>query len=256
MASSHSISTRRSDPVLGLLRRYRDTGDVNARDEAVTRLMPLVTSVCRRYEGRAEWDDLMQVACLGLVKALDRFDPDRGVALSSFVVPTVSGELRRYFRDRMWTVRPPRDLHERSLLVGRTVGELTARHGRSPVPAVVAEHLGLTEEEVVEALVARQAYEADSLDAPARTGTDDDGRATLGDLIGGDDDGLGDAESRAVLASLLAELKPRDREILRLRFEQDLTQSEIAKQVGLSQMQISRIIRAALERMRASAEAL
>jgi RNA polymerase sigma-B factor len=248
----------RSRPVVGLgpedlIRRYQDEGDRAARDAAVESLIPLVASLCRRYEGRAEWDDLMQVATLGLVKAIERFDPDHGYAISSFAVPTILGELRRYFRDRTWAVRPPRSLQERSLLVSRAIAKLTALHGRSPVPAVVAEHLGMSEEDVVEAIVAGRAYSTDSLDAPA--GSDDDESATLGSRIGQADQELAKAEQRTLLAGLMDVLSDREVEILRLRFEEDLTQAEIGKQVGVSQMQVSRLIRAALDKMRAAAEA-
>src|SRR4051794_3603113 len=198
-----SLTTSR--PTVGmtpeaLIRRYQDDGDRAARDAAVEALMPLVASLCRRYDGRAEWDDLMQVATLGLVKAIDRFDPEQGYAISSFAVPTVLGELRRYFRDRTWAVRPPRSLQERSLLVSGAVAKLTALHGRSPVPAVVAEHLGLAEEDVVEALVASRAYTTDSLDAP--TGSDDDEGSTLGQRIGQADPQLRLAEQRTLLRGL------------------------------------------------------
>jgi RNA polymerase sigma-B factor len=238
-----------------LIRRYQRDGDVGARERAVEELMPLVISLCRRYErGPVEWDDLMQVASLGLVKAIERFDPDRGIAISSFAVPTILGEIKRHFRDRTWAVRPPRDLQERSLAVGHAVSRLTALHGRSPVPAVVAEHLGMAEEEVVEALIANRAYSTDSLDAPA--GTDDDGGgATFGERLGDDDAEIDRAEARATLQSLLGTLKPRDREILRLRFEDDLTQEQIAGRVGISQMQVSRVIRASIEQLRAAATA-
>ncbi|MFL5846360.1 MAG: SigB/SigF/SigG family RNA polymerase sigma factor [Solirubrobacteraceae bacterium] len=236
-----------------LIRRYQRHGDVHAREQAVSELMPLVISLCRRYErGPVEWDDLIQVASFGLVKAIERFDPDRGIAISSFAVPTILGEIKRHFRDRTWTVRPPRDLQERALAVSKAVAKLTALHGRSPVPAVVAEHLGLAEEDVIEALVANRAYGADSLDAPA-AGADDDRGSTLGDRLGSGDDELSRAEARATLQTLLGALKPRDREILRLRFEEDLTQDEISKRVGVSQMQVSRIIRASVERLRACA---
>jgi RNA polymerase sigma-B factor len=235
-----------------LIRRYQEDGDRVARDAAVESLIPLVASLCRRYEGRAEWDDLMQVATLGLVKAIERFDPAHGYAISSFAVPTILGELRRYFRDRTWAVRPPRSLQERSLLVSRAISKLTALHGRSPVPAVIAEHLGIPEEEVVEAIVAGRAYSTDSLDAPA--GSDDDEGTTLGARIGTADPELKMAEQRTLLAGLMEVLGPREVEILRLRFEEDLTQAEIGKRVGVSQMQVSRLIRAALEKMRAAAE--
>lgn len=231
-----------------LIRRYQELGDRAARDEAVAQLMPLVVSLCRRYEYGAEWDDLMQVASLGLVKALDRYDPSRGVAISSFAVPTILGELRRYFRDRTWMVRPPRDLQERSLAVNKAVADLTAAHGRSPVATVVAEHLGLPEEEVIEALIASRSYRADSLDAPLTVGEDQD--ATVGDRLGTPDAELDRVEARATVDSLLDVLTPRDREILRLRFEDDLTQEQIAKRVGVSQMQVSRILRASVERLR------
>src|SRR4051794_28156292 len=207
-----------------LIRRYQDDGDREARDAAVAGLMPLVASLCRRYEGRAEWDDLMQVATLGLCKAIDRFDADQGFAISSFAVPTVLGELRRYFRDRTWSVRPPRSLQERSLQVSAAVAKLTALHGRSPVPAVVAEHLGLAEEEVVEALVASRAYTTDSLDAPM--GADDDEGSTLGERIGAGDPQLRLAEQRTLLRGLMGKLTEREVEVLRLRFEEDLTQAE------------------------------
>src|SRR4051794_17002498 len=191
-----------------LIRRYQDDGDREARDAAVAGLMPLVASLCRRYEGRAEWDDLMQVATLGLCKAIDRFDADQGFAISSFAVPTILGELRRYFRDRTWAVRPPRSLQERSLLVSRAISKLTSLHGRSPVPAVVAEHLGLSEEDVVEAIVAGRAYSSDSLDAPA--GADDDEGTTLGARIGVSDPDLVKAEQRTLLAGLMEVLGERE----------------------------------------------
>jgi RNA polymerase sigma-B factor len=249
-AMTNSTATGRSSEAL--IRRYQRFGDAHAREHAVAELMPLVYSLCRRYEGRSvEWDDLVQVASLGLVKAIERFDPDRGIAISSFAVPTILGELKRYFRDRTWTVRPPRDLQERALTVGKAVTRLTTAHGRSPVPAVVAEHLGISEEDVIEALVANRGYGADSLDAPLGTG--DDQGATLGERLGNADDELARAEARVTIYSLLEVLEPRDREIVRLRFEDDLTQEEIAKRVGVSQMQVSRILRASLERLRQQA---
>jgi RNA polymerase sigma-B factor len=245
-------TTARPRSTEALIGRYQQAGDVRARDEAVALLMPLVYSLCRRYENRAEWDDLVQVASLGLVKAIDRYDCARGVAISSFAVPTILGELRRYFRDKTWTVRPPRDLQERSLAVSKAIAELTTAHGRSPVAAVVAEHLGLPEEDVVEALIARRGYNADSLDTPL---TSDDGQAaTVADRLGHDDREFARAEARATLDSLLGALTERDREIVRMRFAEDLTQQQIADRVGLSQMQVSRILRAAVERLRAQAD--
>ena len=215
--------------------------------------LDLCTRMAARYDGRGiEHDDLVQVARLALVKAIERFDPGHGFAISSFAVPTVLGELRRYFRDRTWAVRPPRSLQERSLLVSRAIAKLTTLHGRSPVPAVVAEHLGISEEDVVEAIVAGRAYSTDSLDAP--TGGDDDEGATLGSRMGVTDPELRGAEQRALLQDLMAALTDREVEILRLRFAEDLTQAEIGEHVGVSQMQVSRLIRAALDKMRAASE--
>jgi RNA polymerase sigma-B factor len=253
---SHPQRPEATTNVEALVRRYKTHGDPHARERAVAELMPLVYSLCRRYErGPVEWDDLVQVGAFGLVKAIDRFDPDRGVALSSFAVPTILGEIKRYFRDRTWAVRPPRDLQERTLTVGKAVAKLTADHGRSPVPSVVAEHLGLSEEEVVEALVAGQSYDAKSLDAPSSSAADDDRGATLGERLSQCDDALERAEARATLHSLMEVLTPRNREVLRLRFEDDLTQQEIGTRMGISQMQISRIIRASLEQLRSAAAA-
>lgn len=237
-----------------LIRRYKSTGDPHAHERAVAELMPLVYSLCRRYErGSVEWDDLVQVGSLGLVKAIERFDPDRGIAISSFAVPTILGEIKRYFRDRTWAVRPPRDLQERTLRVSAAVAKLTATRGRSPAPAVVAEHLGLSEEDVVEALVANQSYDAKSLDAPAAGGGEDQD-ATLGDRLGGTDEDLARAEARATVGPLLAVLSARDREILRMRFQEDWTQERIAQHVGISQMQVSRVIRRSVDTLREQAE--
>jgi RNA polymerase sigma-B factor len=248
MTMTHAATRTPED----LIRRYQRLGDANAREQAVAELMPLVYSLCRRYERRSvEWDDLVQVASLGLVKAIERFDPDRGIAISSFAVPTILGEVKRYFRDRTWAVRPPRDLQERALTVGKAVSRLTATHGRSPVPAVVAEHLGISEEDVIEALVANRSYGTDSLDAPLNS-HDDDG-ASLGERLGSPDDDIARAEARATIRSLLSVLKPRDREVVRLRFEEDLTQEQIARRVGVSQMQVSRILRASVDRLREQA---
>ena len=235
----------------GLVGRYQATGDERAREQAVNALMPLVYSVCRRYERRGvEWDDLVQVASLGLVKAIERFDPDRGMAVSTYAVPTMAGEIKRYFRDRTWAVRPPRSLQERSLLVSQIASKLTTAHGRSPTPLVIAEHAGLSEEDVIEALVANRSYDATSLDTPVSS--DDGSATTIGDSIGDPDNELDRADARVTIDSLLRVLDERSREVLRLRFDGDLTQSDIAARIGVSQMQVSRIIRASLERLQAA----
>jgi RNA polymerase sigma-B factor len=226
--------------------------DPKAREALVRRYLPLARQLAQRYRRADEpFDDLMQVASLGLVKAVDRFDPDRGLAFSTFAVPTITGELRRYFRDRTWAVRPPRALQELTLDVDRAVSTLTARHGRSPSVSDIAEATNRSEEEVLEALEARTAHRATSLQAPR--GDDDDDGGTLGDAIGGEDAGFELAEHRATIGELVGELSDRDREVLRLRFEEDLTQSEIGAIIGVSQMQVSRIVRQSLATRHAAA---
>jgi RNA polymerase sigma-B factor len=246
-----TLAPRAATTTEGLIRRYQLTGDERAREQAISNLMLLVYSVCRRYERRGvEWEDLVQIASLGLVKAIERFDPDRGMAMSSFAVPTIAGEIKRYFRDKTWAVRPPRSLQERSLLVSRVASELTAAHGRSPSPTVIAEHADLSEEDVVEALIANRSYDGLSLETP--TSSDGGPVTTIGETIGGLDGELDRAEDRATIHSMLGALSDRDRDVLRMRFEEDLTQSDIGARIGISQMQVSRIIRSAVQRLQAT----
>src|SRR4051812_20317948 len=171
-----------------LLRRYRERGDVHAREQLVERLMPMVHRLARMYPAHEHADDMLQVAMLGLAKAIDRYDPERGVPLRGYAVPTITGEIRRYRRDHCWAVRPPRTLQELILKVTRCVDRLTTQTGRSPTPAEVAEALDESEEAVVEALVAGRAYLADSLDAPAFR-RDEDAAATLGESMGIEEEG-------------------------------------------------------------------
>ncbi|HZO36262.1 MAG TPA: SigB/SigF/SigG family RNA polymerase sigma factor [Solirubrobacteraceae bacterium] len=235
---------------LELFEAYVRDRDPDARARLVERFLPLARQLARRYERTDEpLDDLVQVASIGLVKAIDRFDPERGFAFSSFAVPTILGELRRHFRDKTWSVRVPRDLQELSLAVDRVATTLTHDLHRPPTIAEIAAAIGTTDEAVLEAREASGAYRATSLQAPRG---DDEAGETLGDHLGTDERGFGLAEDRATLARLLAELTPRDREILRLRFEQDLTQAEIGERIGVSQMQISRIIRRSLSTLRAA----
>ena len=230
-------------------------GDQRARERLVETFLPLAKHIARRYSrGQEPLDDLVQVASLGLLKAIDRFDPERGLAFSSFAVPTISGEVRRHFRDRTWSVRVPRALGELTQALDKQVTRLTTDLGRAPTVPELAEALGAGEEDVLEAMHARGAYRATSLDMPLRG--DEDGGATVGEAMGGDDEGFAHAEHRATLEQLLDVLTPRDREILRLRFEEDMTQAEIADLVGVSQMQVSRLIRQSLDRMRASVRPL
>jgi RNA polymerase sigma-B factor len=236
-----------------LLERYHRSGDRSAREEVVQRFLPLARQLARRYAGAGEpLEDLVQVASLGLVKAVDRFDPSRAVAFSSFAVPTILGELKRHFRDKGWSVRVPRDLQELALRLDRTSEELSRELGRAPTPAEVAQRLGVTEEDVLEAREAAHAYRAVSLDRP-RTEDDESGPA-VADSMGGEDPGFRRAEDAATVDQLLRVLAPREREVLRLRFVEDLTQQEIGDRIGVSQMHVSRLIRQAIARLGEAAE--
>jgi RNA polymerase sigma-B factor len=215
----------------------------------VHRYLPLARHVARRYAGRGEpEDDLVQVASLALLRAIDRFDVERGTAFSSFVVPTMAGELKRYFRDRAWTVRPPRDTYELGQRIARTVEELARELGRQPTAAEVAERVGASVEDVLDARAATERCRGTSLDA-----TRDEDGYTLADALGFEDHGFEQAEDRTVVESLMSGLSARSREILRLRFAEDLTQAEIGARVGISQMHVSRLERQAVARLREEA---
>jgi RNA polymerase sigma-B factor len=223
-------------------------GDPRAREELIERFLPLARSIARRYEHSAEpLDDLLQIASLGLIKAIDRFDPTKGCAFSSYAVPTIGGELKRHFRDRTWNVRPPRELQELTLRVERATSELTQELDRAPTVAELSAATGSSDERILEAMQARRSRGAVSLQAT--TGPADD-PAALQDRLGFDDDGFDRAEERADIAGLLSLLPARSRLVLRLRFDRDLTQAEIGQLLGISQMQVSRIIRAAVEQLR------
>jgi RNA polymerase sigma-B factor len=234
-----------------LLERYHRDGDRAAREALVQRFLPLARQLARRYQrGSEPLDDLTQVASLGLLKAIDRFDPDRASAFSSFAVPTILGELKRHFRDRGWSVRVPRDLQEMAVRVERVAEELSRSLGRAPTPDEIAQHVGVTTEQVLEAREAAGAYRAVSLDRP-RDDDEDDG---IADWMGIEDPGFRLAEAAATVQRLMAVLSDREREVLRLRFEEDLTQSEIGARVGVSQMHVSRLIRQAVARLREEVE--
>lgn len=223
-----------------LLARYRETKDPALRAALVERFLPLARQLARRYHRGAEpLDDLVQVASLGLLNAIDRFDPERETAFSSFAVPTIVGELKRHYRDRGWSVRVPRDLQELAIKLDGATDALTRELGRSPTTAEIARRLRTTEEHVLEAREAGGAYRAAPL---------------AGDEEGGLDPGFSRAEDAATVARLLRLLTPREREVLRLRFEEDLTQSEIGARIGVSQMHVSRLIRQAIARLREAAE--
>ncbi len=223
-------------------------GDAGARDALAEQYLPLARSLARRYARSAEsMDDLEQVASLGLVKAIDRYDPAHGSAFSSYAVPTIVGELKRHFRDRTWTVRPPRALQELTLRVEHAITGRSRELDRAPTVGEIAAALGNSQEEILEALQARAGRGGVSLDAP-RNG--DEEHPALQDTLGSVDDGFNTAEWRATLDSMMAGLPPRSHEVLRLRFERDLTQAQIGERVGISQMQVSRLIRQALAHMR------
>jgi RNA polymerase sigma-B factor len=235
-----------------LFARYLDQRDPVDREALVERFLPLARQLARRYQRPDEpFDDLFQVACLGLLNAIERFDLERGIAFSSFAVPTILGEIKRYFRDRTWSVRVPRDLQDLALKVDRAVTELDLALQRKPTVAEIAAKVGAGEEAVLEALEASGAYRATSLQTP--WGGDGESGETLGDALGIDERGFAAAEDRATIERLMRVITPREREVLRLRFVGDLTQAEIGEHVGVSQMQVSRIIRQSVARLRAYA---
>ena len=230
-----------------LFRRWRRSGDPQDRDELIERFMPLARKLARRYVGTREpFDDLMQVAYLGLVKAVDRFDPARGTAFSSFAVPTIVGELRRYFRDLGWAAHVPRGAQEMALSVERARVAYAASHGVGPTVEELAEQLEWSIEDVLSALEAGAAQHSVSLDAPAER---DEERATLADTFGAFDHDLESVETRLTIANAAHSLTARERRVLVLRFVHDRTQTQIADQIGVSQMQVSRILTRAVGRL-------
>jgi RNA polymerase sigma-B factor len=228
----------------------RATGQHSDRDARVERYLPLARYLARRHMSAGEpFDDVFQVACIGLVKAVDRFDASRGVAFSSYATPTIVGEIKRHFRDRTWVVHVPRDLLELALRVERAFDEIGAQRGRPATAADVAQRLGIREDEVRRARVASRARRTTSLDQ--RRAPFGDEAPTLADSVGAEEPGFEAAEHRATLDSLMRYLSPRDREVMRLRFAEDLTQDEIGSVMHISQMQVSRVLRASLERLQA-----
>jgi RNA polymerase sigma-B factor len=232
-----------------LLRRYHEEGDLEAREHLIEQYLPLVRSLARRYANRGEQlEDLVQVGSIGLIKAIDRFDVDRGVELTTYATPNIIGEIKRHFRDKGWSVRVPRGLQELNVRLSQILEELTVQLERSPTIAELAEAADVEEEEVLEALESGQAYTTVSLSAPAGHGEDFDldPLESLGEL----EHEYEVSEDRAVLAPGLAALDERERRIIHLRFWEGLTQSQIAQQVGISQMHVSRLIRRSLEKVR------
>ena len=230
-----------------LLRRYHERGDTSAREQLVQRHLPLVRSLARRYAGRGEpLDDIEQVGAIGLIKAIDRFELEREVSLATYATPNVVGEIKRHFRDKGWAIRVPRALQELNAKMSSTIDRLTSKLGRSPSVAEIAESLGATPEEVLEAIEVGSAYTTLSLSG----GPSGEDEADPLEAIGEEDEEYERTEDRAALAPALAHLPQREREILRMRFEDGLPQTHIAERVGLSQMHVSRLIRKSLATMR------
>ena len=235
-----------------LLRRYHERGDVSARQQLIERHIVFVRRLAKRYARRGEQlDDLTQVGCVGLIKAIDRFDGSFGANLTTYAAPNILGEIKRHFRDRGWSVRVPREIQELNVKLTRLVDELTTRFGRSPSVLELAREAGATAEQVLEALESASAYSALSLSEGPDP--DDEGGGPM-ETLGDDDDAYEQSEQRLTLASGIQRLPSRERAILHLRFFEGLTQSEIAERVGISQMHVSRLIRNSLDRIRRELE--
>jgi RNA polymerase sigma-B factor len=245
VVNDRTRTARAGDPP-EIIELFRKLPDPDARERLTREFLPLAEHLARRFYGRGEpIDDLLQVASLGLLHAIDRFDPDREVQFSTFAAVTIVGELKRHFRDKGWSIRVPRNLQEAALLVNRVLGELWQELGRSPTVAEIAARAHLTEDQVLEAMDAVQAYSSASLDAPIG----EDG-TTSADVLGDHDESFAISEGWLTIAPALRELPERERRILYLRFFKGLTQSEIAKDVGISQMHVSRLLSQTLERLR------
>ena len=233
-----------------LLRRYHEEGDLSAREQLIEQYMSLVRSLARRYSYRGEQlEDLVQIGAIGLIKAIDRFDLERGVELTTYATPNIIGEIKRHFRDRGWAVRVPRGLQELNVQLSKLVEQLTVQLSRSPTIPELAKAAGVEEEEVLEALESGRAYSSLSLSQGSGGGDDDDDLDPL-ESLGTEEHQYEVSEDRAVLAPGFAVLDDRERTILHLRFFEGLTQSQIAQQVGISQMHVSRLIRRSLEKIR------
>jgi RNA polymerase sigma-B factor len=236
-----------------LLVAYHRDGDETARERALVELMPLVRALAHRYAGRGEpLEDLVQVGSVGLIKAVDRFDVDRGVEFASYAVPTIVGEIRRHFRDKAWAMHVPRRLKELSLRLSRVLDQLTTELGRSPTIAELAAAAGVDEEDAIDAIDSMNAYSTRSLNAPFEEGSDD----SLSEKLGTDETGYAEIEDGTLVAAGLDALDERERRIVEMRFFQEMTQSQIAAEIGISQMHVSRLLRRSLAVMRDRMEGL
>jgi RNA polymerase sigma-B factor len=255
-ASDHRLDGAREQHLV-LFGRFRDasateTSRLAARDGLVALHLPLVEHCARRFRNRGEpFEDLVQVGTIGLIKSIDRFDTERGVEFSTYATPTIIGEIKRYFRDKGWAIRVPRRLQELRMQIGSATAELTQSLGRSPRPRELAEKIGCTVEEIIEGLESSNAYSTLSLDA---SDDSDDGSSSMLDAIGIDDAGLEHVEIRESIKPLLDRLESREKRILLLRFFKNMTQSQIAAEIGVSQMHVSRLLTRTLDSLRASLE--
>ena len=232
-----------------LLRKYHEDGDLAAREELIERYMSLVRSLARRYAYRGEQlDDLVQIGAIGLIKAIDRFDLERGVELTTYATPNIIGEIKRHFRDKGWSVRVPRGLQELNVQVSKLIEQLTVQLGRSPTIPELAKAAGVEEEQVLEAIESGRAYSSVSLSTGG--GSDEDGELDPLESLGTIEHEYEVSEDRAMLAPGFKVLDERERKILHLRFFSGLTQSQIAAEIGISQMHVSRLIRRSLEKIR------
>jgi RNA polymerase sigma-B factor len=246
------VTRRRSAELFSVLgdTESPESSRTAARDALVHLHLPLVEHCARRFRNRGEpLEDLVQVGTIGLIKSIDRFDADRGVEFSTYATPTIIGEIKRYFRDKGWAIRVPRRLQELRMQIGTVSADLTQSLGRSPTPRELAEAIGCTVEEIVEGIESSNAYSTLSLDA---SDDGDDSTATMLDAIGIDDEGLEHVEIRESIKPLLDRLEPREKKILLLRFFKNMTQSQIAEEIGVSQMHVSRLLNRTLEQLRTS----
>ncbi|GAA4733395.1 hypothetical protein GCM10023350_16150 [Nocardioides endophyticus] len=248
------LTRKRSADLFVILRDEEgsEASHAAAREDLVHLHLPLVEHCARRFRNRGEpLEDLVQVGTIGLIKSVDRFDTDRGVEFSTYATPTIIGEIKRYFRDKGWAIRVPRRLQELRMQIGTASAELTQSLGRSPTPRELAEAIGCTVEEIIEGIESSNAYSTLSLDA---SDDSDDGAASMLDAIGIDDEGLEHVEIRESIKPLLDRLAPREKKILLLRFFKNMTQSQIAEEIGVSQMHVSRLLNRTLEQLRTSLE--
>ena len=231
-----------------LFRRFKEEGDMDAREKLVMSHLNLVRFIANKFKNRGEpIDDLVQVGYLGLLKAIDRFDPSRGLEFTTFATPTIMGEIKRHFRDKGWSVRVPRRLQELSAKVNQATDTLISQLQRSPTVAEIADYLDATVDEVLEAMESSSAYSSVSLEAPS--GTDDDDTPSVIDRYATEDSDLAFTDDRIIIEEALASFSPREREVIEMRFLKGMTQIEIAEKLGISQVQVSRLLRRTLKKI-------